>query len=160
MAKEQIATIDFVLSEITTSIDKQMSWVDSIDRKAVALLTLGSGLITILPAIATRVADPGASWRLASLVLPGVIYVLAMWFLWDAFKPRTWGLVPDPPLLQAHWLDSPVEEVRRVIIDAIAEAYGSNQSQIDAKARSLGRAAALIGIEAAALVIALAVITA
>ena len=85
MAKDQIATIDFVLSEITTSIDKQMSWVDSIDRKAVALLTLGSGLITILPAIATRVADSDASWRLASLVLPGVIYMLAMWFLWGCF---------------------------------------------------------------------------
>lgn len=91
-------------------------------------------------------------------MLPGVVYVLAMWFLWDAFKPRTWGLVPDPPLLQAYWLDSPVQEVRRVIIDAIAEAYDSNQSQIDAKARSLSKAAALIAVEAAALVVALAVI--
>ena len=160
MAKEQIATIDFVLSEITTSIDKQMSWVDSIDSKAVALLTLGSGLITILPAIATRVADPGASWRLTSLVLPGVIYVLAMWFLWDAFKPRTWGLVPDPPLLQTHWLDSPVEEVRRVIIDATADAYTNNQLQIDRKIRSLSRAAALIAAEATALVVAFAVMAA
>jgi hypothetical protein len=135
-----------------------MSWVDSIDRKAVALLTLGSALITILPAIATRLADSEASWRLASLAMPGAIYVLAMVFLWDAFRPRTWGIVPDPPLLQQHWLTSPVEEVRQVIIDAIAEAYASNQQEIDAKARSLARAAGLISVEAAALVVALAVL--
>jgi hypothetical protein len=134
--------------------------VDSIDRKAVALLTLGSGLITVLPGIATRVGDSDASWRLTWLVLPGLIYVVAMWFLWDAFRPRTWGLVPDPPLLQTHWLDSPVEEVRRVIIAAIAEAYSGNQLQIDEKARSLAWAAALIAVEAAALVVALVVITA
>jgi hypothetical protein len=81
-----------------------------------------------------------------------------MGFLWDAFRPRRWGIVPDPPLLQQYWLDSPVEEVKKVIIEAIAEAYESNQSQIDAKARSLSRAAALISMEAAALVFALAVL--
>ncbi|MFQ5878868.1 MAG: hypothetical protein ACE5IZ_01665 [Dehalococcoidia bacterium] len=158
MAQDQITTIEFVLSEITATIDKQMSWVDSIDRKAIALLTLGSALITILPAIATRLSDGDASWRLISLVLPGAIYILAMWFLWGAFKPRAWGLVPDPPLLQAHWLDSPVEEVRRIIIEAIAQAYESNQRQIDAKARSLGRATILVAVEAGALVIALAIL--
>lgn len=157
MAQDRTTTIEFVLSEITTSIDKQMSWVDSIDKKAVALLTLGSALITILPAIAARLSDTDAAWRLISLVLPGLVYVVAMWSLWDAFKPRVWGLVPDPPLLQAHWLDSPVEEVRRIIIQAIAEAYESNQRQIDVKARSLSRASALIAVEAGALVIALAI---
>lgn len=71
MADDQANTIEFVLSEITTSIDKQMSWVDSIDRKAIALLTLGSALITILPAIAARVTETDGSWRLASLALRG-----------------------------------------------------------------------------------------
>ena len=80
-----------------------------------------------------------------------------MWFLWDAFRPRTWGLVPDPPLLKAHWLDRPVQEVRQAIMDAIVEVYGSNQLQIEAKIRSLRRAAALIAVEAAVLPLAVAV---
>ena len=156
MENEAITTIEFVLSETTTSIDKQMSWVDSIDRKAVTLLTLGSALVTILPAVAARLGDLDPAWRLGWLALPGCAYLAAMWFLWDAFKPRTWGLVPDPPLLQEYWLDSPVEDVKAVIIEAIAEAYANNQDKIDAKGRSLSKAAILVAVETAALVVALA----
>ena len=157
MTEDPVAA-DFVLSQITASLDRQASLFDSIDRKAAALLALGGGLVTILPATATRIVDFDASWRLVSLALPWAIYVVAIWFLWDAFKLRIWGVAPDPPLLKAHWLDRPVQEVRRAIIDAMVDVYGSNQSQIDAKARSLRKAAALIALEAAVLPLTVAVI--
>ncbi|MBI2912824.1 MAG: hypothetical protein HYY03_02755 [Chloroflexi bacterium] len=154
MPDEVGETREFILSQVSGSIGKQMDWVDAVDRKAVALLTVASALLAVLGGIASALAQSAPDWRLAFLAFPGLVYASAMFFVWDAFRPRTWGIVPDPPGLQ-DWATASMEEVKRKFLDSISEAYRQNNEQILGKSRSLGRAAALIPLETVAIVLSL-----
>jgi hypothetical protein len=146
-------TLDLLLDLGRAAPDAQLRAADALDAKLVQVFAAGTVLIG-LPAIR------GAPHHAASATLFAIavcaFLVLAFYSIRALWTRRFRVLIAPDQLWYRFW-DEPPEAIKHAVVADLASAYTENNAQLLRKRRELGRALVAVGVEAAAIGVALVV---
>lgn len=130
----------------------QSQWSDAIDSKVVAVFTVGSVIVTLIPTF-HRLGPglPSTLWLVAS-----AFWLLAAIASGLAFHPRALEIGPNPSgFLEGRWLSLNANEFRLCRLSELGESYAFNRDKLGSKALWLQVAMYLTAAEVLCLILAL-----
>jgi hypothetical protein len=143
------ATVVDAYEESLRVQELQSQWSDAIDSKAVAVFTVASVILTLLPAI--KPPEVLALW-----VLAGMAWIFAAGACLFAFQPRALEIGPNPKtLLDERWLGLTANEFRLCRMSEMGDSYDFNRDALNAKAHWLTFAVWAAAVEVLSLFLAL-----
>jgi hypothetical protein len=148
-------TLALMYDEVSGLQGFLQEWRKDVDSKTVAVFTVGSVLLTAIPA-AGGVGGPWWKWLLWGVAAG--LWIIGGYFLYSAFTPRAFKVGPDASkLIQPDWTGRKPGEYRFYRVQDIGELWTDNWETINRKADDLRTAMVFIGAESIALLVALLV---
>ena len=131
-------TSELAFAEARSLKSTMFSWADAQDTKAATILTVGTILIGVAPAIGS---DAGTWWAALLWIPAGVAWLGTAWFSLRAFRIGEYVVGPDPRvLLEEGWLSLTRAYYAQYRLEELADEVDRMKGELDRKSRALGRA--------------------
>lgn len=142
--------LDLVLAEAKERLEFEFQYWRHLDGRYSILLTMTGLVLTVLISAITgnRHSDLNEAERILITGTVALLIAALAFFMWGFIRMRNVQSAPDPVTLLAEYLEKPVEETKRDVVDAVVYAWVQTNRLVQRKALLLkmGGAAFFAGI--------------
>ena len=156
LAKKKIAnpqTLEFAYFEGQKILSTQVSAADTLDTKIVAIFSVATVIIGVVPPIINSwVSRQSMSilqdyWALSLLIFAGICYLVVFGFsLWSCWT-RAFGIIPSINYVYERLDVNPSDMRKTIVIKHMKKAYDRNKDIVRHKAKTLRIVIIMVGIE-------------